>query len=238
MFRFPLLFAASILCVVPGLLPAQTQGGAMPHEKIDTPFYVAGYLVRTNNSDEASGESKIGPLWQRFKQENLVARIPNRADADLTVVYSNYASDENGNYDYLLGARVNSIHHLPAGMTWKRVEPATYAVILRTKARCPASCRRRGTASGICHLRELGWHDARSSPITRSTTSAPRIRRKSQVEILSVVASLLVESHTLIAHALRAAVCSCGHAAVLPVAGHNSRRQHLRQQLRLASPGA
>lgn len=138
MFRFPLLFAASILCVVPGLLPAQTQGGAMPHEKIDTPFYVAGYLVRTNNSDEASGESKIGPLWQRFKQENLVARIPNRADADLTVVYSNYASDENGNYDYLLGARVNSIHHLPAGMTWKRVEPATYAVILTNKGQMPS----------------------------------------------------------------------------------------------------
>lgn len=138
MFRFPLLFAASILCVVTGLLPAQTQGGAMPHEKIDTPFYVAGYLVRTNNSDEASGESKIGPLWQRFKQENLVARIPNRADADLTVVYSNYASDENGNYDYLLGARVNSIHHLPAGMTWKRVEPATYAVILTNKGQMPS----------------------------------------------------------------------------------------------------
>lgn len=125
-------------------------------QKIDTPFYVAGYLVRTNNSDEASGESKIGPLWQRFKQENLVARIPNRADADLTVVYSNYASDENGNYDYLLGARVNSIHHLPAGMTWKRVEPATYAVILTNKGQMPGVLQ--AAWDHIWHMspRELG----------------------------------------------------------------------------------
>jgi len=137
MFRFPPLFAASILCVGTGLLPAQTTGTTMT-QKIDTPFYVAGYLVRTNNADEAIGESKIGPLWQRFKQENLVARIPNRADAALTVVYSNYESDENGNYDYLLGARVNSIHHLPTGMTWKRIEPATYAVILTNKGQMPS----------------------------------------------------------------------------------------------------
>ncbi len=63
-----------------------------------------GFLVRTNNAAEASGESKIGPLWQRFMQEKLVDQIPNRADESFTVVYSNYASDETGTYDYLLGA--------------------------------------------------------------------------------------------------------------------------------------
>lgn len=149
------IVAALICSLSAALSPAQTTGTTMT-QKIDTPFYVAGYLVRTNNSDEASGESKIGPLWQRFKQENLVARIPNRADADLTVVYSNYASDENGNYDYLLGARVNSIHHLPAGMTWKRVEPATYAVILTNKGQMPGVLQ--AAWDHIWHMspRELG----------------------------------------------------------------------------------
>jgi predicted transcriptional regulator YdeE len=109
----------------------------MRQESIDTPFYVAGYLIRTNNADEAGGKSKIGPLWQRFLQENLAGRIPHRADNVLTVVYSDYASDEKGEYDYLLGARVTSIDRLPAGMSSKRVEPATYAVILTDKGQMP-----------------------------------------------------------------------------------------------------
>jgi predicted transcriptional regulator YdeE len=45
---------------------------------LQSPFYVVGFLVRTNNADEASGKSKIGDLWQRFYKENLAAQIPNR----------------------------------------------------------------------------------------------------------------------------------------------------------------
>ena len=120
-----------------GLSPAQTNGTPMTHEKIDAPFYVAGYLVRTNNADEMNGKSKIGPLWGRFMQENLAAQIPNRTDAALTVVYSNYAGDEKGDYDYLLGARVTSIDHLPAGMSWRKVETGPYAVILTDKGAMP-----------------------------------------------------------------------------------------------------
>jgi predicted transcriptional regulator YdeE len=125
-----LIFGARSLASLPS-------GASVSKQVIEQPFYVAGYLVRTNNAGEASGESKIGPLWQRFMQENLVARIPNRADAAFTVVYSNYASDETGSYDYLLGARVTTVDHLPAEMTWRKVEPATYAVILTDKGQMP-----------------------------------------------------------------------------------------------------
>ena len=137
MFRFPLFFAVSILGVVTGLLPAQTTRDTIPHEKLEKPFYVAGYLVRTNNANEAGGKSKIGPLWQRFMQGDLGAQIPNRTDAALTVAYSNYAGDENGDYDYLLGARVSSTEKLPPGMSWRKVEPATYAIILTDKGQMP-----------------------------------------------------------------------------------------------------
>jgi predicted transcriptional regulator YdeE len=95
---------------------------------LQEPFLVAGFLVRTNNTVEGSGLGKIGPLWQRFYKDNLGGRIPDRADSALTVVYSDYASDEKGDYDYLLGARVTSVDHLPAGMNWKKVQPGTYAV--------------------------------------------------------------------------------------------------------------
>jgi predicted transcriptional regulator YdeE len=126
-----LIFDASSLASLPS-------GASMSKQVVDQPFYVAGYQVRTTNAAEASGESKIGPLWQRFMQENLAARIPNRADAAFTVVYSNYASDETGAYDYLLGARVTSVDHLPAGMSWKKVELATYAIILTDKGQLPS----------------------------------------------------------------------------------------------------
>jgi predicted transcriptional regulator YdeE len=93
-------------------------------------FYVAGYEVRTNNAREMSGQGEIGKLWQKVMQENLVAQIPNRTDSALTVVYSGYASDEKGDFNYLLGARVNSVDKLPAGMTYRKLVPGPYAVFV------------------------------------------------------------------------------------------------------------
>lgn len=101
------------------------------------PFLVAGYLVRTNNAIEATTGSRIGPLWQRFLQENLAAQIPDRIDSAVTVVYSNYASDQRGDYDYLLGARVRSIDRLPAGIVSRRVEAGNYAVFLTERGAMP-----------------------------------------------------------------------------------------------------
>lgn len=92
-------------------------------------FYVAGYQVRTNNANEMTGQGKIGKLWQRFYQQNLGAQIPDRTDARLIVVYSGYASDEKGDYNYLLGAPVSSVDHLPAGMTFKKIVQGRYAVL-------------------------------------------------------------------------------------------------------------
>jgi predicted transcriptional regulator YdeE len=139
MLRAKVVLAAAFIVSI-ARLPLCAQGVSMPltHEKISAPFYVAGWLVRTNNADEMSGgNGKIGPLWQRVMGQNLVAQIPHRIDGALIVVYSNYASDEKGDYDYLLGARVNSIENLPAGMTWKKVDPGTYAVILTDKGQMP-----------------------------------------------------------------------------------------------------
>ena len=131
------LFAALVLGLGQVALNGQATATSVTQAKVDAPFYVAGWQVRTNNADEASGKSKIGPLWQRFMQQNLAAEIPNRTDSAIIVVYSNYASDEKGEYDYLLGARVASVDNLPAGMTWKKVEPGVYAVVLTDKGEMP-----------------------------------------------------------------------------------------------------
>jgi len=93
------------------------------------PIYVAGYMVRTSNAKEMAGNGEIGKLWTRFFQENLGAQIPNRIGQNLMVVYSDYASDEKGEYSYLLGAPVNSIDHLPAGLSYRKIPAGQYAVI-------------------------------------------------------------------------------------------------------------
>jgi len=135
-----LLIAVQSLPAIPQaqFTPTTLNGNTtVRNETVPTPFYVAGYLVRTNNAAELSGQSKIGPLWQRFIEQNLASQIPDRADAALTVVYSNYASDEKGDYDYLLGARVTSVEHLPAGQSWRKIEPAIYAIFLTEKGPMP-----------------------------------------------------------------------------------------------------
>jgi predicted transcriptional regulator YdeE len=93
------------------------------------PIYVAGYQVRTSNAKEMSGNGEIGKLWARFYQENLAAQIPNRVGQSLMVVYSDYASDEKGEYSYLLGAPVTSIDALPAGLTYRKIPAGQYAVV-------------------------------------------------------------------------------------------------------------
>jgi predicted transcriptional regulator YdeE len=110
-------------------VPQATKEGPLKNIHEDS-FYVAGYEVRTNNAKEMSGQGEIGKLWQKVMQENLVAQIPNRTDSALMVVYSEYASDEKGDFNYLLGARVSSVEHLPAGMTYRKLVSGPYAVFV------------------------------------------------------------------------------------------------------------
>jgi predicted transcriptional regulator YdeE len=117
----------AVLFVSFSLLAPATGDTTMKIEHQDS-FYVAGYSARTNNADEASGKGKIGPLWQRWFAENLAATIPNRAGNDVLAIYSDYASDEKGDYTYMLGARVSSIDDLPAGLTYRKIAAGRYAV--------------------------------------------------------------------------------------------------------------
>jgi predicted transcriptional regulator YdeE len=92
------------------------------------PISVVGIAIRTNNASELSGNGQIGALWSRWFGENLAARIPNRSSESFFVVYSNYASDETGDYDYLLGCPAGSIENLPEGMTYAAIATGDYAV--------------------------------------------------------------------------------------------------------------
>jgi predicted transcriptional regulator YdeE len=127
-----MLFRFSLIALCLGLFtpaPQATKGAPLKNIQEDS-FYVAGYEIRTNNAKEMSGHGEIGKLWQKVMQENLVAQIPNRTDSALIVVYSKYASDEKGDFNYLIGSRVFSVDHLPAGMTYRELAPGPYAVFI------------------------------------------------------------------------------------------------------------
>lgn len=96
-------------------------------------FSVIGILVRTNNAREATPNGLIGGQWQKFMQENLLAKIPDRVDSNVLVVYTNYASDKNGDYDYIIGAKVSPNAKAPEGMVKEQVSSGKYAVFTSDK---------------------------------------------------------------------------------------------------------
>ena len=133
-FRFQATTVSMALAVVlSSVLHAQTTtpiGTANPPMKttLSEPIYVAGYMIRTSNAKEMGGNGEIGKLWGRFMQQNLAAQIPNRIGQTLIVVYSDYASDEKGEYNYLLGAPVTTVDGLPAGLSFRRIPAGQFAV--------------------------------------------------------------------------------------------------------------
>lgn len=96
-------------------------------------FQVVGLAVRTKNADEVTGGGNIPKLWNKFVSEGWADRIPNRADQTLFAVYSDYASDENGEYTYMVAARVTSVGRVPEGTTAKTVVAGKYAVLTSEK---------------------------------------------------------------------------------------------------------
>ncbi len=91
-------------------------------------FTVVGIAARTSNAREMTADGIIGKQWGRLMQEGLLAKIPNKADQNIVAVYTDYASDHNGEYTYVLGARVKSDADVPAGMVAKKIPAGKFAV--------------------------------------------------------------------------------------------------------------
>jgi predicted transcriptional regulator YdeE len=96
-------------------------------------FTMVGMAVRTSNAKEMTADGLIGKQWARVMQEAVLAKIPNKADKSIVAVYTEYASDHNGDYTYVLGARVNSDTDVPAGMVAKKIPAGKYAVFTSEK---------------------------------------------------------------------------------------------------------
>ena len=100
-------------------------------------FTVIGIAARTTNAKEMTPDGVIGKQWMRIFQEGVLGKIPNKADASIIAVYTDYASDHNGEYTYLLGARVTSDAQVPEGMVAKKIPGGKFAVFTSDKGPAP-----------------------------------------------------------------------------------------------------
>jgi predicted transcriptional regulator YdeE len=96
-------------------------------------FTVIGISARTSNAKEVTDEGVIGKMWARLFQEGVLAKIPNKADQNIVAVYTEYAGDHNGEYTYMLGARVTSDSEVPAGMVAKKIAAQKFAIFTSEK---------------------------------------------------------------------------------------------------------
>lgn len=87
---------------------------------------VVGLSARTNNSSPEM-EKIIGGLWQKFYSPEICANIKNRANQKALGIYTDYDSDEKGDYTIAVMCEVNEASELPQGTEVRRIPAGQYA---------------------------------------------------------------------------------------------------------------
>jgi predicted transcriptional regulator YdeE len=125
--------AAVVMCSMVASSEAQRGSDLNPRAAQQHEFTVVGISVRTSNTEQMTPARPIGKQWERLFKEGVLAAIPNKADGNIVALYTEYASDKDGEYTYVLGARVTKVESVPAGMVVKNVPPGQYAVFTSEK---------------------------------------------------------------------------------------------------------
>ena len=90
---------------------------------------LVGLTARTNNKNEMNPQTaKIAELAGRYWGEGVAAQIQQRKHPGVTLaVYTDYASDEHGDYTYFIGEEVFTIDTIPANLETLIIPAARYA---------------------------------------------------------------------------------------------------------------
>ena len=100
-------------------------------------FMVVGFAVRTSNAKEMTADGVIGKHWERMIQGGLFEKIPHKADGFPIAVYTDYASDHDGEYTFVIGARATSDADVPQGMVARKISGGKFAVFTSDKGAAP-----------------------------------------------------------------------------------------------------
>ena len=129
--RSPIIVAAALLlsALVSSCL-AQSSTTKIVHAD---EFSIVGIEARTSGEQEMYGDGQIAGLWQKFFQEHILEKIPNKADNNIFAVYTDYSRDRMGAYTVVIGAKVKDKTQAPAGMVRKTIPAGQYAVLTSEK---------------------------------------------------------------------------------------------------------
>jgi predicted transcriptional regulator YdeE len=103
---------------------------------------LVGITAITSNAREMNPEtSKIGPTMQKFFGSGMQAQIFGRKNpGTVFAVYTNYASDEHGEYTYFLGEEVNDFENIGQGFETLTIPAQTYVKFTSTPGKMPTVC--------------------------------------------------------------------------------------------------
>lgn len=100
---------------------------------------LVGLTARTNNKNEINPEtSKIGELVGRFWSQNIAGQISDRKNPGVTLsIYTEYDSNEHGDYTYFIGEEVGSFENIPAGLQQLTIPAAKYQKFTTSLGKIP-----------------------------------------------------------------------------------------------------
>ncbi|MDR7307251.1 effector binding domain-containing protein [Rhodoferax saidenbachensis] len=104
----------------------------MKTEQLSQAIHVVGIELRTTNLEAMQ---TIPPHWQRFGQEEVLAHIPAKLNADVYAVYTHFENaglNNTGLYSLVIGAPVPASAEVPAGMV-RVVIPASQRAVFEVE---------------------------------------------------------------------------------------------------------
>jgi predicted transcriptional regulator YdeE len=100
---------------------------------------LVGLSARTNNKNEMNPQTaKIGEIAGRFWSQNIAGQIANRVNPGVTLsVYTEYTSNEQGDYTYYIGEEVSSFENVPPDLKRLIIPPAKYQLFTTSPGKMP-----------------------------------------------------------------------------------------------------
>jgi predicted transcriptional regulator YdeE len=93
-------------------------------------FNIIGISARTTNLNEISGHGEIPKLWNRFYTEGIAHKIPGKISrGEIIAAYTDFTSDENGEYTIIIGCETEPDIIPPEGMIGKKINKCNYLQI-------------------------------------------------------------------------------------------------------------
>ena len=101
---------------------------------------LVGITARTSNTRERNPDtSKMGATMQKFFMNGMQAQIAERkTPGSVFAVYTNYESDEQGEYTYFLGEEVNDFENISKGFETLTIPVQTYVKFTSNPGQMPA----------------------------------------------------------------------------------------------------